>query len=203
MNTIKRVIEGDRLTLEQKEYTDCSDGGYSEPGELNEDLSKLKIRKRRRRIPIPRKEEFETSDEEQEQEQEEEEFGQDSEHESGSNFNSDTETIDIENMFNGAGRGRGNGGNGNQGNPGNQMRWSIQNINKFHGGKGEDPDHHISEFEDVLRASGNFPLEDEHWEEHGPQIFTLFQTTLRERARTWYDHTIPPGERATRSIIRL
>ena len=40
--------------------------------------------------------------------------------------------------------------------PGNQMRWSIQNINKFHGGKGEDPDHHISEFEDVLKASGKF-----------------------------------------------
>ena len=198
LNTIKRVIEGDRLTLEQKEYTDYSDGGYSEPGELNEDLSKLKIRKRKRRVPIPRKEEFETSDEEQEKEsEEEEELRQDSEHETGSNFDSDTETIDIENMFNGAGRGRGNGGNGNQGNPGNQMRWSIQNINKFHGGKGEDPDHHISEFEDVLRASGNFPLEDEHWEEHGPQIFTLFQTTLRERARTWYDHTILQRERAT------
>ena len=131
---------------------------------------------------------------------------QDSEHETRSGSNSDseteTETFDIENMFNGTGRGRGNGGNGdgNQGNPGNQMRWSIQNINKFHGGKGEDPDHHISEFEDVLRASGNFPLRSNNgdWQNHGAQIFTLFQTTLRERARTWYDLTIPPGERASR-----
>ena len=201
LSTLRRIIEGERLTLEQKEYTDYSDGGYSEPNEINEDFSKLKIRKRRRRIPIPRKQEFEDTDEEQEKEQsqEEEELRSASEQESEEELNSsiEAEEFDIENMYNGAGRGRGGNGNGNQGNPGNQMRWSIQNINKFHGGKGEDPDHHISEFEDVLRASGNFPLEDEHWEEHGPQIFTLFQTTLRERARTWYDHTIPPGERNT------
>ena len=200
LNSIKRIVEGERLTLEQKEYTDCSDSGYSEPGELNEDLSRLKIRKRRRRIPIPRKEEFETSDEEQEkdQEEEQEEHRQDSEVES--ELETEMEEFDMENMFNGAGRGRGNGGdgNGNQGNPGTQMRWSIQNINKFHGGKGEDPDHHISEFEDVLRASGNFPLNNGDWQNHGPQIFTLFQTTLRERARTWYDHTIPQGERDLR-----
>ena len=208
LNTIKRIIEGERLTLEQKEYTDYSDGGYSEPDKVNEDLSKLKVRKRKRRTPIPRKEDFEETDEEQEeQEQEQEEveqreYRQDSEQETelASNSDSETETFDIENMFNGAGRGRGNGGNGdgNQGNPGNQMRWSIQNINKFHGGKGEDPDHHISEFEDVLRASGNFPLNNGDWQNHGAQIFTLFQTTLRERARTWYDHTIGRDERDTR-----
>ena len=202
LNSLRRIIEGERLTLEQKEYTDYSDGGYSEPNEINEDFSKLKIRRRRRRTPIPRKEQFEDSDEEQEKEQVqvEKEFRQLSEHESEEEINSsvEREEFDIENMYNGgAGRGRVNG-NGNQGNPGNQMRWSIQNINKFHGGKGEDPDHHISEFEDVLRASGNFPLEDEHWEEYGPQVFTLFQTTLRERARTWYDHTIPNGDRHTR-----
>ena len=198
LNTIRRIIEGERITLEQKEYTDYSDGGYSEPGELDEDLSKLKVKKRRRRTPIPRKEEFEDTDEEQEVEQEE--YRQDSEQETNSESELELETFDIENMFNGAGRGRGNGGNGdgNQGNPGNQMRWSIQNINKFHGGKGEDPDHHISEFEDVLRASGNFPLNNGDWQNHGAQIFTLFQTTLRERARTWYDHTIPPGERHLR-----
>ena len=124
LNTIRRIIEGERITLEQKEYTDYSDGGYSEPGELDEDLSKLKVRKRRRRTPIPRKEEFEDTDEEQEAEQEE--YRQDSEQEtkSGSNSDSELETFDIENMFNRAGRGRGNGGNGdgNQGNPGNQMR---------------------------------------------------------------------------------
>ena len=209
INTISRIIEGERITLEQKEYTDYSDGGYSEPEEVGEDLSKLKVRKRRRRIPIPRKGDFEDTDKEQEREQrqveqqqekEEEELIQDSEHETEPNTdsNSEEETLDIENMFNGAGRGRGNGGDGNQGNPGNQMRWSIQNINKFHGGKGEDPDHHISEFEDVLRASGNFPLNNGDWQNHGAQIFTLFQTTLRERARTWYDHTIPPGERDSR-----
>ena len=212
IDALKRIIEGERVTLEQKEETDYSDGGYSEPGEVNEDFSKLKIRKRKRRIPIPRKEEFEDTDEEQEEQEqeqrqegqhqeereEEEELRQDSEHETEPN--SEEETFDIENMFNGAGRGRGNGGNGdgNQGNPGNQMRWSIQNINKFHGGKGEDPDHHISEFEDVLRASGNFPLNNVDWNNHGAQIFTLFQTTLRERARTWYDHTIPQGERDSR-----
>ena len=78
------------------------------------------------------------------------------------------------------------------------MRWSIQNINKFHGGKGEDPDHHIIEFEDVLRASGNFSLNNADWANHGSQIFTLFQTTLRERARMWYDHTIARRERDTR-----
>ena len=206
LNTIKRIIEGERLTLEQKEYTDYSDSGYSEPDEVNEDLSKLKVRKRRRRTPIPRKEDFEETDEEREEQEQEEveqrEYRQDSEQETelGSNSDSETETLDIENMFNGAGRGRGNGGNGdgNQGNPGNQMRWSIQNINKFHGGKGEDPDHHISEFEDVLRASGNFPLNNGDWQNHGAQIFTLFQTTLRERARTWYDHTIGRDERDTR-----
>ena len=59
--------------------------------------------------------------------------------------------FDLENMYNGRG--------GARGNQGNQMRWSIQNINKFHGRKGEDPDHHISELEDVLRASGNFPAD--------------------------------------------
>ena len=208
INTIKRIVEGERLTLDQKEYTDYSDGGYSEPGELDEDLSKLKVRRRKRRIPIPSKEEFENTDEEREKEQNQEaeqrEFEQASEHKtrSGSNSDSDSETelFDIKNMYNGAGCGRGNGGNGdeNQGNPGNQMRWSIQNINKFHGGKGEDPDHHISEFEDVLRASGNFPLNNGDWQNHGAQVFTLFQTTLRERARTWYDHTIPPGERDLR-----
>ena len=58
LSTLRRIIEGERLTLEQKEYTDYSDGGYSEPGEINEDFSKLKIRKRRRRIPIPKREEF-------------------------------------------------------------------------------------------------------------------------------------------------
>ena len=208
LSTLRHIIEGERLTLEQKEYTDYSDSGYSEPGEVNEDFSKLKVKRRRRRIPIPKRDEFEDTDEEQDQDQgekeqpqeeEEEELRQDSEHETKLelNSNSEMEEIDIENMFNGAGRGRGNGGNGdgNQGNPGNQMRWSIQNINKFHGGKGEDPDHHISEFEDVLRASGNFPFNDGDWANHGAQIFTLFQTTLRERARTWYDHTIPPGER--------
>ena len=111
LNTIKCIIKGERLTLEQKEYTDCSDGGYSEPGELNKDLSRLKVRKRRRRTPIPRKEEYEDTDEEQEQEQEQEEeqreFRQDSEHETElePDSNSDTETFDIKNMFNGAGRG--------------------------------------------------------------------------------------------------
>ena len=72
LNTIKRIIEGERLTLDQKEYTDYSDGGYSEPGELEENLSKLKVRRRKRRIPIPSKEEFENMDEEQEQEQNQE-----------------------------------------------------------------------------------------------------------------------------------
>ena len=199
INTISRIIEGERITLEQKEYTDYSDGGYSEPEEVGEDLSKLKVRRRRRRTPIPRKEDFEDTEKEQEieQEVEQEEFRQDSEQENNSESESELETIDIENMFNGAGRGRGNGADGNQGNPGNQMRWSIQNINKFHGGKGEDPDHHISEFEDVLKASGNFPLNNGDWQNHGAQIFTLFQTTLRERARTWYDHTIGRDERDT------
>ena len=84
LNSLRRIIEGERLTLEQKEYTDYSDGGYSEPNEINEDFSKLKIRKRRRRIPIPRKEEFKDSDEEQEKEQVqvEKELRQPSEHES-------------------------------------------------------------------------------------------------------------------------
>ena len=63
--------------MEQKEYTDYSDGGYSEPDKVNEDLSKLKVRKRKRRTPIPRKEDFEETDEEQEeQEQEQEEVEQ-------------------------------------------------------------------------------------------------------------------------------
>ena len=88
----------------------------------------------------------------------EEEFRQDSEHESEEELNSsiEREEFDIENMYNGGGAGRGRNGNGNQGNPGTQMRWSIQNINKFHGGKGEDPDHHISEFEDVFAGFRKF-----------------------------------------------
>ena len=55
INTISRIIEGERITLEQKEYTDYSDGGYSEPEEVGEDLSKLKVRRRKRRTPITKK----------------------------------------------------------------------------------------------------------------------------------------------------
>ena len=96
LNALRRIIEGERLTLEQKEETDYSDGGYSEPGEINEDLSKLKVR---RRIPIPRKEDYEDTDKEQE------ELRHKSEHkfETEAELGSETEENDINIMFNGAG----------------------------------------------------------------------------------------------------
>ena len=65
----------------------------------------------------------------------------------------------------------------------NHMRWSIQNISKFCGNPNQDPEYHVREFEDVLKASNQWPdnlanVQDQD----ASRIIVHFITTLSNRA---------------------
>ena len=76
----------------------------------------------------------------------------------------------------------------------NTLKWSLQNISKFYGKDGEDPDQHVEEFEDVAKAAGQWG--DGHdWSEgkdtngKSKNLIILFSTTLKDKARSWFDST--------------
>ena len=80
----------------------------------------------------------------------------------------------------------------------NHMRWSIQNISKFYGNPNQDPEYHVREFEDVLKASNQWPDDLANVANaDASRIITHFITTLSNRARAWVEQQIPIGERIT------
>ena len=80
----------------------------------------------------------------------------------------------------------------------NHMRWSIQNISKFYGNPNQDPEYHVREFEDVLKASNQWPDNVANVaDQDASRIIVHFITTLSNRARAWVEQQIPMGERIT------
>ena len=80
----------------------------------------------------------------------------------------------------------------------NHMRWSIQNISKFYGNPNQDPEYHVREFEDVLKASNQWPEDVGNVADpDASRIIVHFITTLSNRARAWVEQQIPMGERTT------
>ena len=80
----------------------------------------------------------------------------------------------------------------------NHMRWSIQNISKFYGNPNQDPEYHVREFEDVLKASNQWPDNVANVaNQDASRIIVHFITTLSNRARAWVEQQIPIGERVT------
>ena len=80
----------------------------------------------------------------------------------------------------------------------NHMRWSIQNISKFYGNPNQDPEYHVREFEDVLKASNQWPEDVANVADpDASRIIVHFITTLSNRARAWVEQQIPMGERVT------
>ena len=66
----------------------------------------------------------------------------------------------------------------------NHMRWSIQNISKFYGNPNQDPEYHVREFEDVLKASNQWPDDVANVaNQDASRIIVHFITTLLNRAR--------------------
>ena len=80
----------------------------------------------------------------------------------------------------------------------NHMRWSIQNISKFYGNPNQDPEYHVREFEDVLKASNQWPDDVANVaDQDASRIIVHFITTLSNRARAWVEQQIPMVERVT------
>ena len=71
------------------------------------------------------------------------------------------------------------------------MRWSIQNISKFYGNPNQDPEYHVREFEDVLKASNQWPADQARvQDQEASRIIVHFITTLSNRDRAWVEQQI-------------
>ena len=75
----------------------------------------------------------------------------------------------------------------------NNIKWSVQNVSKFYGEPGQNPNSHLMEFEDFLRAIAPNPDNDER----ATNVINQFTTTLKNKARTWFEMCIGENERRT------
>ena len=183
VRTRTRILAGERPTLELDSDTDLSDGGYSDIEDFNETENYLKkhILVRKNRQPKPIKANFERREREKRerrQRQIAEEVEQELELE---------EEEEEENMANP--------------NPNQNLKWSVQSVSKFHGDTGQNASSHLFEFNDFLRAARIEPLAavegQANDERNAAHIINDFVTTLKGKARVWYDMKIPEGQRTT------
>ena len=177
--TRTRILAGERPTLDLDSDTDLSDGGYSdiEDFEETEDYLKRHILVRRNRQPKPVREEFERILREERERRQRELLEE----------NPEEEVIEEENMAN---------PNQNQ-----NLKWSVQSVSKFHGENGQNASSHLFEFDDFLRAARIEPLAAAEGVgndgRNAVHIINDFVTTLKGKARVWFDMKIPEGQRTT------
>ena len=201
--TRERIIQGERFSLDTQSDTDISDRGYSDIEDFQEEKDYLRkhITKRKNRQPKLDKVEFEPEqirireeeimrqrlleEEERERQQltveaelrriEEEEVQQ-------------QEEVDEQE------------GNQQRNNMAQQLRWSVQSVSKFYGENGQNANSHLFEFNDFLRAdrieAGSIDEGTED-ERNASNIINDFVTTLKGKARLWFDVNIPKGNRNT------
>ena len=79
----------------------------------------------------------------------------------------------------------------------NHLRWSVQSVSKFHGELGQSATQHLYEFDDFLKAARIEAPEEGGDEANVAHIINDFVTTLKGKARIWFDMNVPEGERTT------
>ena len=79
----------------------------------------------------------------------------------------------------------------------NNLRWSVQNVSKFHGEGGQSAANHLYEFDDFLRAARIAITDPDHGQDaqdvNVAHIINDFVTTLKGKARVWFDMNVPEG----------
>ena len=189
----ERILQGERATFDLQPEAEDSDGGYSEiEGFLEEqEFITNKIRKRKNRQPKPRKEDFNQENIEKRERERRENYIRQQEQIVADvqqlNFSgSESEEEEEEEQFNMA----------------NQLRWSVQSVSKFHGESGQSSAQHLYEFDDFLRAArieAPAPAGDQdELDVNVSHIINDFVTTLKGKARVWFDMNVPEAERETK-----
>ena len=187
----ERILQGERPTFELQSEVEDSDGGYSDIEGFVEEKKYItdKIRKRRKRQLKPKPEDFLPEEKERrEKEREEAHRLQQQQLEQQAvqvvDFSSSSESEEEE-----------------EDNMANNLRWSVQNVTKFHGEAGQSATQHLYEFDDFLRAAriqAPEPAErQDRLDVNVEHIINDFVTTLKGKARIWYDMNVPVGERTT------
>ena len=173
--TRTRILAQERPSLELDSDTDLSDGGYSDIEDFEETEQYLKehILVSRNRQPKPNREEFERALREERDRRQRE-----------------LEAIEVEAL---------NMANPNEHNQ--NLKWSVQSVSKFHGETGQNASSHLFEFDDFLRAARIEPLARANGavekDRNAVHIINDFVTTLKGKARIWYDMKIPEDQRTT------
>ena len=81
----------------------------------------------------------------------------------------------------------------------NPLRWSVQSVSKFHGDMGQSATQHLYEFDDFLKAAGIVARAEDGDEADCTHIINDFVTTLKGKARIWFDMNVPEEDRTTRA----
>ena len=191
----ERILAVERLNFDIQPESEDSDGGYSEIEGFveNQEFVTNKIRKRRRRQPKPKAEDFiQENIERRERERRENYIRQQAQ--------IAAEVAQNQNLFESESESE-----EEEGNMANQLRWSVQSVSKFHGDSGQSATQHLYEFDDFLRAAGIVAPEEGGDAANVAHIINDFVTTLKGKARVWFDMNVREGERTTRgewNIIR-
>ena len=188
-----RILQGERPTFGLQSEAEESDGGYSDIEEFREEKKYItnKIRKRRNRQAKPKPEDFRP--EEVERREREREIAHRLQQQQLADqaaqivdFISSPSESEEEGEINMA----------------NNLRWSVQNVTKFHGEAGQSATQHLYQFDNFLRAArieAPAPAGDEgELDVNVTHIINDFVTTLKGKARIWYDMNVPIGERTTK-----
>ena len=182
-----RILQGERATFELKLETEESDGGYSDIEGFKEERQFItsKVRKRKQRQPKPKPENFRPEEVERRKREREEHYRQQQRElqvRAQEILDLDQTGSEEEEEFNMA----------------NNLRWSVQNVSKFHGETGQSATQHLYEFDDFLKAARIEVPNDANLDDDTSHVINDFVTTLKGKARMWYDMNIPEGERATK-----
>ena len=173
--TRTRILAKERPSLELDSDTDLSDGGYSDLEDFEEPEQYLKehILVRKNRQPKPNRVEFEQALrlERERKEREIEEI--------------EAQAINM----------------ANQNEHNQNLKWSVQSVSKFHGETGQNASSHLFEFNDFLKAARIEPLARANGQaeedRNASHIINDFVTTLKGKARVWFDMKIPEDQRTT------
>ena len=163
-----------------------SDGGYSEIEGFveNQVFVTNKIKKRKRRQSKPKVEDFEQENiEKRERERRENYIRQQAQ--------IAEEVAQHQNLFESESESEEEGDN-----MANHLRWSVQSVSKFHGDSGQSATQHLYEFDDFLKAA-RIEAPDDGEDANVAHIINDFVTTLKGKARIWFDMNVPEGERTT------
>ena len=182
----ERILAKERLTFDIQSELEESDGGYSEIEGFveNQEFVINKIRKRRKRQPKPKAEDFNQENIERRKRERRENYIRQQEQiaeevaQQPDLFESESEEEEADNMA-------------------NHLRWSVQSVSKFHGELGQSATQHLYEFDDFLKAARIEAPEGDGDDANVAHIINDFVTTLKGKARIWFDMNVPEGERTT------